>query len=87
MADSRSFKRVLITGIAGSGGSYLAEYITQNYPNVEVHGISRWHSTTQNNLESIANQVSVHECDLNDFGSILRVLQNVCSGAIVPAIG
>ena len=82
MADSRSFKRVLITGIAGSGGSYLAEYITRNHPNVEVHGISRWHSTTQNNLESIANQVSVHECDLNDFGSILRVLQNVRPDAI-----
>ena len=82
MADSRSFKRVLITGIAGSGGSYLAEYITRNHPNVEVHGISRWHSTTQDNLQSIANQVSVHECDLNDFGSILRVLQNVRPDAI-----
>lgn len=82
MAEPRSFKRVLITGIAGSGGSYLAEYITRNHPNVEVHGISRWHSTTQDNLQSIANQVSVHECDLNDFGSILKVLQHVRPDAI-----
>ena len=82
MAEPRSFKRVLITGIAGSGGSYLAEYIIRNHPNVEVHGISRWHSTTQDNLELIANQVSVHECDLNDFGSILKVLQHVRPDAI-----
>ena len=27
---SRSFKKCLITGIAGSGGSYLAEYILKN---------------------------------------------------------
>ena len=82
MAEPRSFKRVLITGIAGSGGSYLAEYIIRNHPNVEVHGISRWHSTTQDNLQSIANRVSVHECDLNDFGSVLRVLQHVRPDAV-----
>ena len=41
----RSFQRVLITGISGSGGSYLAEYIAKYQPQVEVHGLSRWHST------------------------------------------
>ena len=82
MAEPRSFKRALITGIAGSGGSYLAEYITRNHPNVEVHGISRWHSTTQDNLQSIANRVSVHECDLNDFGSVLRALRQIQPDAV-----
>ena len=36
-----TIKRVLITGIAGSGGSYLAEYIIDNCPAVEVYGFSR----------------------------------------------
>ena len=83
MTEPRSFKRILITGIAGSGGSYLAEHIIQNHPNVEVYGISRWRSTaSQDNLQLIANQVSVHECDLNDFGSILRILQHVHPDAV-----
>jgi len=81
--QSQEIKKVLITGIAGSGGSYLAEYIVEKHPEVEVHGISRWHSTSsQINLEKIKNSISVHECDLNDFSSILRVLDKVKPDAI-----
>jgi len=73
-----SDKKVLITGITGSGGSYLAEYIINNHPEVEVHGTSRWHSTASNkNLKEIKDKVLVHECDLNDFSSILSVLKKV----------
>lgn len=68
----------LITGISGSGGSYLAEYIHENHKGVAIHGISRWHSTTGvQNLKSIDNHVHVHECDLLDFSSILNVLDDV----------
>lgn len=69
---------VLITGICGSGGSYLAEYIIQNHADYVVHGIARWHSTTnKDNLESIRDKVSIHECDLLDLGSIIRILREV----------
>jgi GDPmannose 4,6-dehydratase/GDP-4-dehydro-6-deoxy-D-mannose reductase len=75
--------KMLITGIAGSGGSYLAEYIVNNCPEVEVHGISRWHSTTAtNNLKKIRDKVNVHECDLNDFSSVFRILNEVRPDAI-----
>ena len=68
----------LITGISGSGGSYLAEHLVKHKSNVKVHGISRSHTTTTSiNLEAIANQINVHECDLNDYGSIIGVLQDV----------
>ena len=78
MIEKRIFKRALITGISGSGGSYLAEHIVNNHKEVEVHGIARWHSTTtSNNLENISNNVKIHECDLNDFSSILHVLKLV----------
>lgn len=71
-------EKILITGISGSGGSYLAEHIVKNHPEVEVHGIARWHSTTsKKNLTHIANDVTVHECDLTDLSSVLRVLENV----------
>ena len=74
---------VLITGITGSGGSYLAEYITKNHPDVDIHGISRWHSTSaSNNLENIKHNVSVHECDLNDLSAVYRVIKKVRPEAI-----
>lgn len=70
-------KRVLITGISGSGGSYLAEWILKHHPEVEVHGISRWHSTSsQSNLKAILNEIKIHECDLNDLSSVLTSLEN-----------
>lgn len=75
--NPKEIKRVLITGIGGAGGSYLAEYIVENHPAVEVHGISRWHSTTKDNLGAVADRVKVHECDLMDFGSVFSVISEV----------
>lgn len=75
MTDTK--KTALITGISGSGGSYLAEYIVHNQPDVAVHGISRWHSTTSgSNLAAIADKVTLHECDLNDLSSVLTALED-----------
>lgn len=71
-------EKVLITGCAGSGGSYLAEYLVNNHPEVEVHGIARWHSTTSlDNLKAIRNKIKVHECDLLDLPSIIRIFHDV----------
>ena len=78
----RSFRRVLITGIGGSGGSYLAEHIVESHPEVEVHGLRRWHSSTRDNLARIAGRVTVHEADLRDFGSTLAALREVQPDAI-----
>lgn len=83
MSEKREMSRVLITGIAGSGASYLAEYILKNHPDVEVHGISRWHSTTQNkNIENIRDKISVHEADLMDLGSVVSVMSAVKPDAV-----
>jgi GDP-mannose 4,6-dehydratase len=67
-------KRVLITGIAGSGGSYLAEYIVNHHPEVAVHGLSRWHSATRDNLAAIRDRVTLHEADLMDLGAVINAL-------------
>src|ERR1700685_1993998 len=78
-----TIKRALITGITGSGGSYLAEYIVQNHPDVEVHGIGRWHSTSSaDNLSEIRSRITVHECDLMDFASVLATLEKARPDAI-----
>lgn len=83
MTAPRTFRRVLITGIRGSGASYLAETILQDHPEVEVHGMARWHSNSGgDNLDAIRDRVHVHEADLVDFGSVLPVLDEVRPDAI-----
>ena len=70
-------KKALITGIGGSGPSYLAEYLT-TIPNLEVSGISRWHTDSSNgNLKSIRDKVKLYTCDLTDMGSVIRTLEEV----------
>lgn len=70
--------KVLITGIAGSGGSYLAEWIRANYPDVLIYGLVRWHSTTtQDNLSVLRNEICLYECDMLDLPSLVRVLREV----------
>ena len=68
--------KVLITGIAGSGGSYLAEYICKNHSHVKIHGLA-YSRSTRKNLEGILNKVIPHEADLMDFGSVFSVLEEV----------
>jgi len=79
----RKIQKALITGIAGSGGSYLADYIVENHSYVKVHGISRWHSTSTNkNTDHLKGKITIHECDLTDFSSILKVINEVKPDAI-----
>ena len=81
--DEKNIKKVLLTGITGSGGSYLAEYIVQNHPHIEVHGTIRWRSTSsKRNIAHILDRVKLHECDLNDFGAVLKVIQTVRPDAV-----
>lgn len=76
-------KKALITGITGQDGSYLAELlISKNY---EVHGIVRRSSVS--NTERIdhliaENAVTLHDGDLSDSSSIIRIVNEVCPDEI-----
>lgn len=71
-------KKALITGITGQDGSYLAELlISKNY---DVHGIVRRSSVS--NTERIdhliaENAVTLHDGDLSDSSSIIRIVNEV----------
>lgn len=71
---NHNMKKILITGIHGSGATYLAEYLS-TLPNIEIHGISRWHTDRKNKSE-LFNSFIIHECDLTDLGSVIRAIQN-----------
>lgn len=69
---------VFLTGINGSGASYLADYLVQNHPEVEVHGNVRWRSGINlKNLEHIKDKITIHESDLLDLPSIIRIFRKI----------
>jgi len=67
-------KRAFITGITGFAGSHLAELLLKE--GVEVHGLCRWRSRTEN-IEHIKNKLHLIEGDLLDLNSLQRAMMDV----------
>ena len=66
--------KILITGITGMVGSHLADYILENHPSHEVHGLVRWRSPF-NNVEHILSKINLHYGDLRDLSSLVATLR------------
>jgi GDP-4-dehydro-6-deoxy-D-mannose reductase len=64
--------KVLVTGITGFAGSHLVDYML-TLPGVEVMGILRWRSRTEN-IEHFQDRVRLVECDLRDASSVRDVI-------------
>jgi GDP-4-dehydro-6-deoxy-D-mannose reductase len=67
-------KTALITGITGFAGSHLAELLLKE--GVNVHGIQRWRSKSDN-IEKIKEKIHFHEADLLDAHSLYTVVDEV----------
>lgn len=70
----RKFKRVLITGIAGSGGSYLAEHVLTKNKKTKVFGIAR--NLNKFNLKNL-NKVKIYNGDLSNFKRLKSLLKKI----------
>ena len=71
-------KKALITGITGQDGSYLAEFLLDK--EYEVHGITRRASlanTTRIDHLLAKRAVTLHDGDLSDSSSLMRVISLV----------
>ena len=69
-------KKALITGITGQDGSYLAEFLLNK--GYEVHGIVRRSSLPNTGrIDDILNKVVIHDGDLTDSTSLIKVLKEV----------
>lgn len=71
-------KKALITGITGQDGSYLAEFLLEKQ--YEVHGIVRRASISNTGrIDHLLEQgaITLHDGDLSDSSSILRILNIV----------
>jgi GDPmannose 4,6-dehydratase len=69
-----SGKRVLITGITGQDGSYLADLLLEK--GYEVHGMVRRASTEKfDRIEHIRDRITLHQGDLLDHRSLVDTLR------------
>ncbi len=71
-------KRALITGITGQDGSYLAEFLLGK--GYEVHGITRRSSISNTGrIDHLLadNLITLHDGDLSDSSSIIRIISLV----------
>ena len=71
-------KKALITGITGQDGSYLAELLLEK--GYEVHGLIRRSSvSTTERIDHLiaAGTICLHEGDLSDSSSIIRIIGEV----------
>ncbi len=70
--------RVLITGITGMAGSFLAEYLADHHPDVEVFGTFRWRSKLDN-LQDLRNRDRLNVLDegqrITDTASLRRFVK------------
>ena len=69
MADK---ERAFITGITGFVGSHLAEFLLDK--GLEVYGIKRWRSKTDN-INHIIDQLQLREADMRDGHSLVEVFK------------
>lgn len=69
-------KKALITGITGQDGSYLAEFLLEK--GYEIHGIVRRSSVPNTErINHIMNKIVLHDGDLSDSSSIIRIVGEV----------
>ena len=78
ISEVKNMKKALITGITGQDGSYLAEFLLEK--GYEVHGIVRRSSVSNTmRIEHLLreNAVTLHEGDLSDSTSMIRIVKEV----------
>ncbi len=73
LKKSRNFKKCFITGISGSGGSYLAQYLKRKNKNLKILGTTRRNSfKLKKELQKIAK---IQKLDLTNFSKLEKFLK------------
>ena len=68
--------KVLITGITGFAGSYLAEYILEKDLSISIVGLTRKNSN-MDNIAHIKNNLLLVECDIQNKIEITDLLAKI----------
>jgi len=69
-------KRILITGIAGFGGSWLAEILLEKEKETKIFGLKRTTSSTQN-IDHIIEKLKLTDVDITDRDMLFEVIEEI----------
>jgi len=72
---NRNFKKCLITGITGSGGSYLAEYILKRDSNIQIFGLYRSNGYLNFLKKKYKKRIFFYKVDLRNFSKLRSILK------------
>jgi GDPmannose 4,6-dehydratase/GDP-4-dehydro-6-deoxy-D-mannose reductase len=73
----RRFKKCLITGITGSGGSYLCEHIVSKKSNIKIYGTYRSSGYLKLLKKKCKNKIKFFKVDLTSFTKIKKIINLV----------
>lgn len=76
MLAGKPGKRILITGITGFVGSHMADVLVYK-PYTEVFGTKRWHHSSMQNVQGIADKINWIDCDLTDAIGTRQMIEKV----------
>src|SRR3990167_2414247 len=68
--------RVLITGVTGFVGSYLAEHLLEAESDIKIFGLKRWRSPLDN-ISHLLDKITLIDCDLTDHNSIISAFNKI----------
>ena len=69
--------KVLITGITGFAGSHMVDYLLDQHKDVQIYGVVRWRSKTDNIEHLDEEGIKLHDCDIRDAHSVRKVLEEI----------
>jgi len=74
---SRRIKTILITGVTGSGGSYLAEHILNKKKKIKIFGIYRRKKKLKDIPSQLRKKIKYYKCDLINFKKLSNILNKI----------
>ena len=74
--NQRKFKKCLITGVGGSGGSYLAEHIYKKKLGIKIYGTYRSKGYILK-LKKNCKKINFFKVDLRNFDKLKKCLNNI----------
>ena len=73
----RNFNRCLITGITGSGGSYLAEHILKKGGKIKIYGLYRSEGYLNLLKKKYKNKIKYFPQDLTNYKSLKKKIEKI----------
>ena len=74
---NRNFKKCLITGITGSGGSYLAEHILKKDKKIKIFGLYRSYGYKKILIKIGNKRINLFKVDLNNYYKLKKIIKKI----------